>query len=184
MLAQRSAGLRRAFTASARPIVSRSIVRPVCQAAAVEKASTGSPSLLSAGAPDTYAIVEVGGRQMFLEPGKWYTCNRLQVLMGVRRRPGRALRRAPGGGALRPPRSLLVETGSKIRFGRVLALKQEGKFTVGAPYLEGAAVEAEVLEELKGPKVIVYKMRPKKHYRRKNGHRQPLSRFMVTKVGA
>jgi hypothetical protein len=46
-----------------------------------------------------------------------------------------------------------VETGSKIRFGRVLALKQEGKFTVGAPYLEGAAVEAEVLEELKGPKV-------------------------------
>jgi hypothetical protein len=51
-------------------------------AAAVEapSASTGgSPSLLSAGAPATYAIVEVGGHQMFVEPGKWYTCNRLQV---------------------------------------------------------------------------------------------------------
>ncbi|KAI8464559.1 MAG: plastid ribosomal protein L21 [Monoraphidium minutum] len=152
MLAQRVA---RPFVASQRPVLSRSVVRPVCQAAAAEKVSTGSPSLLSVGAPETYAIVEVGGHQMFVEPGKWYTCNRLQV-----------------------------ETGSKIRFGRVLALKQDGKFTVGAPYLEGAAVEAEVLEELKGPKVIVYKMRPKKHYRRKNGHRQPLSRFMVTKVGA
>lgn len=52
-----------------------------------------------------------------------------------------------------PRRTLQVEAGSKIRFGRVLALKQDGKFTVGAPYLEGAAVEAEVLEELKGPKV-------------------------------
>lgn len=53
--------------------------------AAVEQASaqTGSPSLLSAGAPDTYAIVEVGGHQMFVEPGKWYTCNRLQVRMGL-----------------------------------------------------------------------------------------------------
>jgi hypothetical protein len=46
-----------------------------------------------------------------------------------------------------------VEPGSKIKFGRVLALKQGGKFEVGKPYLEGAAVEAEVLEELKAPKV-------------------------------
>jgi ribosomal protein L21 len=80
-------------------------------------------------------------------------------------------------------RATQVEPGSKIRFGRVLALKQGGQLTVGKPYLEGAAVEAEVLEELKAPKVIVYKMRPKKHYRRKNGHRQPLSKFMVTRVG-
>ena len=65
----------------------------------------------------------------------------------------------------------------------MLALKQGGKFSVGQPYLEGASVEAEVLEELKAPKVVVYKMKPKKHYRRKNGHRQPLSKFMVTRVG-
>lgn len=43
-------------------------------------------------------------------------------------------------------------------------------------------VEAEVLEELRGPKVLVYKMRPKKHYRRTQGHRQELTKFMVTSI--
>lgn len=43
--------------------------------------------------------------------------------------------------------------GSRIQLGRVLALKQGGQFSVGQPYVEGATVEAEVLEELKGPKV-------------------------------
>ncbi len=61
--------------------------------------------------------------------------------------------------------------GSRIKFGRVLALKKDGKFTVGGPYLAEAQVEAEVVDELRAPKVIVYKMKPKKHYRRKRGHR-------------
>ncbi len=43
-------------------------------------------------------------------------------------------------------------------------------------------VEAEVLEELRGPKIIVYKMKPKKHYRRKQGHRQDLTKFQVTSI--
>ena len=46
-----------------------------------------------------------------------------------------------------------VEPGSKIKFGRVVAMKQGGKFTVGKPYLDNVSVEAEVLEELKAPKV-------------------------------
>lgn len=54
------------------------------------------------------------------------------------------------GAAACPP--LQVEPGSKIALGRVLALKSGGKFSVGQPYLEGVAVHAEVLEELKGPK--------------------------------
>jgi ribosomal protein L21 len=87
-------------------------------------------------------VVEVGGKQLFVEPGKWYTCNRLKA-----------------------------DVGAKIKFGRVLALKHDGKLTVGMPYLEKVDVEAEVIEELRGPKIIVYKMKPKKHYRRKQGHR-------------
>lgn len=90
---------------------------------------------------------------MFVEPGKWYNVNRLQA-----------------------------EVGSKIKFGRVLALKMDGKLSVGMPYLENVTIEAEVIEELRAPKVIVYKMRPKKHYRKKQGHRQDLSKFMVTKI--
>ena len=45
-------------------------------------------------------------------------------------------------------------------------------------------VEAEILEELRGPKIIVYKMKPKKTYRRKNGHRQELTKFQVTSISA
>lgn len=92
----------------------------------------------------------------------------------------------------RPPDSLRpralpfgqAEPGSTIQFGRVLALKAAGKFHVGKPYLEGVSVQADILEDTKGPKLIVYKMKPKKHYRRTNGHRQPLTKFMVTKIGA
>ena len=75
-----------------------------------------------------------------------------------------------------------VEAGSKIQLGRVLALKSNGEFKVGQPYLDGVSVEAEIMEEMKGPKVVVYKMKPKKHYRRTNGHRQPLTKFLVTKI--
>ena len=50
------------------------------------------------------------------------------------------------------------------------------------PYLIRAQVEAEVLQELRGPKIIVYKMKPKKHYRRKQGHRQNLTKFQVTSI--
>ncbi|KXZ51088.1 hypothetical protein GPECTOR_14g71 [Gonium pectorale] len=138
--------------------VSRQSQQIVCQAAAVEAAPAEAklhPSPLSVAPPATYAVVEVGGTQMFVEPGKWYTCNRLKA-----------------------------DVGSKIQFGRVLALKHDGKLTVGKPYLSNVAVEAEIIEELRGPKVIVYKMRPKKHYRRKQGHRQDLSKFMVTKIEA
>lgn len=132
----------------------------VAQAAAVAEAPApaaraATPSPLTTAPPATYAILEIGGVQMFVEPGKWYCCNRLKA-----------------------------EVGSKIKFGRVLALKHDGKLTVGKPYLADVAVEAEVLAELRGPKVIVYKMRPKKHYRRKQGHRQDLTRFMVTKIAA
>lgn len=75
-----------------------------------------------------------------------------------------------------------AEPGSKIQFGRVLALKADGEFHVGRPYLPNVTVEAEIIEELKGPKITVYKMKPKKHYRRTQGHRQPLTKFKVTKI--
>lgn len=138
--------------------VSRQHQQIVCQAAeaaVVEKPKKLNVSPLSIAAPATYAIVEIGGHQMFVEPDKWYTCNRLKA-----------------------------KVGSKIQFGRVLALKHDGKLTVGKPYLSNVNVEAEITEELRGPKLIIYKMRPKKHYRKKQGHRQNLSKFMITKIEA
>lgn len=75
-----------------------------------------------------------------------------------------------------------AEPGSKLLLGRVLALKESGEFHVGRPYLEDVRVEADVMEELKAPKVVIFKMRAKKHYRRKTGHRQPLTKFLITKI--
>ncbi len=91
----------------------RSPCRIVCQAAATEpaRAKKVHPSPLSQAAPSTYAIIEVGGTQMFVEAGKWYTVNRLKA-----------------------------DVGSKIKFGRVLALKNKEKLTVGTPYLDSVNV--------------------------------------------
>ncbi len=75
-----------------------------------------------------------------------------------------------------------AEPGSKVQLGRVLALKDDGVFHVGQPYLESVVVEAEVLDEVKGPKLTIFKMNSKKHYRRKTGHRQLLTKFLITKI--
>lgn len=61
-------------------------------------------------------------------------------------------------------------------------MKNDGKFEVGRPYLDNVRVEAQIVEDFKAPKIIVFKMRAKKHYRRKNGHRQPMSKFLITKI--
>jgi len=93
---------------------------------------------------------------------------------------------SPGPAALLtrgPPRGRpQAEVGSKLQLGRVLALKEAGEFHVGRPYLEDVRIEADVIDEVKAPKVIIFKMRAKKHYRRKTGHRQPLTKFLITKI--
>ena len=75
-----------------------------------------------------------------------------------------------------------AEPGQTIQLGRVLAVKDDGKFSIGKPYLENAVVKAEIVEDLKGPKLTIFKMHRKKHYRRKTGHRQPLTQFYVTEI--
>lgn len=77
---------------------------------------------------------------------------------------------------------LQAAPGSKIQLRRVVGYKSNGQFTCGRPFLEDVVVEADVLEDLKGPKVHIFKYRAKKHYRRRTGHRQPLTKFLVTKI--
>ena len=91
---------------------------------------------------------------------------------------------APGYSVLNQRGAPLTQAGQKIVFERVLATKQPGSnaLKVGHPYVQGARVHATVLENYKDKKIIVFKMKAKKHYRRKAGHRQHMSRFLVTKV--
>ena len=77
---------------------------------------------------------------------------------------------------------LEAEAGDKITFDKVLAVLDGEKATFGAPVVEGASVEANVVKNGKGKKVLVFKYKPKKNYRRRQGHRQPYTKIEITKV--
>ena len=72
----------------------------------------------------------------------------------------------------------------KITFDKVLLLSDGKKIKIGTPYLERAKVEAEILEEKKGKKIIVYKFKRRKKYRRKQGHRQIYTAIKITRIVA
>ncbi|MEY2702895.1 MAG: ribosomal protein [Bacteroidota bacterium] len=74
---------------------------------------------------------------------------------------------------------LASEEGSKVTFDKVLLLDDNGNVTLGAPAVEGASVEAKVLQHLKGDKVIVFKKKRRKGYKKKNGHRQSLTQIVI-----
>ena len=103
---------------------------------------------------DSYAIVEASGQQFWLQPNRYYDLDRLQAAVD-----------------------------DTVTLEKVLLIK-DGKndTTVGQPYVKGASVELKVMDHRRGPKIIVYKMRPKKKTRRKNGHRQELTRVMVQSI--
>ena len=100
-----------------------------------------------------YAIVESSGQQFWLQPKRYYDLDRIQA-----------------------------KVDEKITLTNVLLLKNGKEATIGKPYVDGASVELKVLGHRRGQKVIVYKMRPKKKTRRKNGHRQELTRVMVQSI--
>ena len=77
---------------------------------------------------------------------------------------------------------LAVEAGENVTFDKVLAVIDGDKITVGTPVVEGAKVDASVVKNGKGKKVIVFKYKPKKGYRRKQGHRQPYTKVTIGKI--
>ena len=100
-----------------------------------------------------YAIVEISGRQFWIETGKYYDFNRIAT-----------------------------ECKKQIIFNRILLLKDEKNLLIGKPYIESAKIKGRILEHLRGKKTLVYKMRPKKKTRKKQGHRQELTRVLVENI--
>jgi len=76
------------------------------------------------------------------------------------------------------------EVGNQIDFERVLLIDNDKNISVGAPVIQGAMVSAKILEHLKGDKVIVFKKRTRKTYRKKNGHRQFLTKISIESITA
>ena len=75
-----------------------------------------------------------------------------------------------------------VEEGKKITFDNVVLVSDNSKIQVGAPYVKGVKVEGKVVAHGKHKKILVYKYKPKKNYRRTQGHRQPYTKVEITKI--
>ena len=77
---------------------------------------------------------------------------------------------------------LEAEEGKKVTFDNVILVSDDKKVEVGAPYVKGVKVEGKVVSHGKGKKILVYKYKAKKNYRRTQGHRQPYTKVEITKI--
>ena len=75
-----------------------------------------------------------------------------------------------------------AEEGKKVTFDKVILVSEDGKVQVGNPYVKGVKVEGKVVSHGKAKKIIIFKMKPKKNYRRKQGHRQPYTKVEITVI--
>lgn len=75
-----------------------------------------------------------------------------------------------------------LEAGQKVHFDRVLLIEDEDKVQIGRPLLENAVVEAVIIENYKDEKVLVFKKKRRKQFRRTRGHRQPLTKVRIDRV--
>lgn len=102
-----------------------------------------------------YAIVEIAGKQFKVEKDKYIYTHRL------------------GG-----------EEGSTVTFDKVMFVDNSGKVSVGMPSIKGATVTGKVLEHLRDDKVIVFKKKRRKGYKKRNGHRQYISKVLIESINA
>jgi len=89
--------------------------------------------------------------------------------------------RAVSGATLRIP-TLAAQPGDRVTFEDVLLAEEDGEVRVGTPSLDGAAVSAEIVGHGKGEKIVVYKMKRRKGYRRKQGHRQGFTEIRIVEI--
>ena len=101
----------------------------------------------------SFAVVQTGGKQYRVRPGD---------VLDVER--------------------LALDVGSPVDLDDVRLIAGDGELLVGSPQVEGALVRAQVVEHLRGPKLVVFKYKAKTRYRRKTGHRQELTRLQIEDV--
>jgi large subunit ribosomal protein L21 len=103
----------------------------------------------------TYAIIETGGKQYRVAVGDTLAVEKLPV-----------------------------DAGADVTFDRVMMVGGDGAVQVGTPLVEGASVAGQVEAQFRGEKIIVFKYKAKKRYRRRTGHRQALTRVAITAINA
>nr|QCI06846.1 ribosomal protein L21 [Halydictyon mirabile] len=100
-----------------------------------------------------YAIIEASGRQLWIEPGKFYDVNYIHG-----------------------------NPGDIISLNRILFLHKNNMFKLGTPCISSNIVKAKILKHLRGRKLIIFKIKPKKNSRIKQGHRQQLTRILIEDI--
>lgn len=100
-----------------------------------------------------YAVIETGGKQYRVEEGDTLYVEKLNA-----------------------------EVGETINFDKVLILSKDGELLAGKPFVDGVKVEGSVLDQGKAKKIIVFKYKAKKNYRKKTGHRQPFTKVKIEKI--
>lgn len=100
-----------------------------------------------------YAVIETGGKQYRVQQGDTIFIEKLDA-----------------------------NDGDKVSFDKVLLISNEGKVEAGKPYVQNAKVEASVIENGKAKKIIVFKYKAKKNYRKKQGHRQPYTKVKIESI--
>nr|YP_010932083.1 ribosomal protein L21 [Pleurozia gigantea]WKR35105.1 ribosomal protein L21 [Pleurozia gigantea] len=108
---------------------------------------------------NTYAVIETGGQQLRVEPGRFYNIRHFSSI-------------TPN----------LLEKNTKILIYRVLMIRQKSHINIGHPWLKGAIVKGRILHPYFEKKITIYKMISKKKTRRKLGHRQKSTRFIVDSI--
>ncbi|HEV3308998.1 MAG TPA: 50S ribosomal protein L21 [Chloroflexota bacterium] len=103
----------------------------------------------------TFAVVRSGGKQTLVEPGQVVDFELIEA-----------------------------QPGDQVQFNDVLLVGGDGPVRYGKPTVEGAHVVGQVLEQRRGPKIIVFKYKPKTRYRKKTGHRQQLTRVSIQEIVA
>lgn len=100
-----------------------------------------------------YAIVEINGKQFWIETGKYYNLNKIPTKLG-----------------------------NQIIFNRILLLNNNGNVLIGKPHLENIKILAKILTHFQKKKTIIYKMRPKKKTRKKQGYRHELTKVLINEI--
>lgn len=100
-----------------------------------------------------YAIVELAGKQLWVEKGRFYDVNKLNV-----------------------------SPGEIVLLNKVLLLKKQDKAIIGTPCIKACTIKAKVLCHFKGKKITIFKMKSKKNMRSKRGFRQDLTRLLIEEI--
>ena len=100
-----------------------------------------------------FAVIKTGGKQYLVRPGDKIKIEKIEG-----------------------------KEGEEVVFDKILLLEKEGDLKIGQPDISGAKVKAKIIQQGKGEKIIVFKYRPKKRYKKKKGHRQPFTLVEISSI--